>query len=493
MALRRCARPGRHDGVCPRRRGAVFHGTAVVRSVGRRTACASRPSGRLHGGSQHPRHRIQQQDDGTLETDHHDRCCNQVRLPGRGLVQGSGADEVPDAALRGAAAVGAMAIRSGGARRPVADASIAWCRRRVAVTRCGRGRRSGVAPPAGGRSDTRRIRRVGGALRRSRRAFEGLPPALLIRDAQFVRWRWLQHPDGDWQVLVAPSNDGPSIDGYIVFAVRDGQGRIVDLLATDVSAMRALVREATRLLTRQRVERVLFELADPRSWSAPGTPSPWLPPPGRRGRRCPPSGGRTGSRQRSSSSPAGTSPSPTPTTSDPFGFPVRRTQESLSRFSRRAVSASRNSKAQQRRSVTMTPGAAAGRRCVPWSAALVCRAVRVVIRARQQKSQPVGHEKVGPDSGRRSATAACAGRRVRPAGLVFATWRHRRRARSPTVRSSSTCALWAGGDTFGRQPRQEIAGCRLTPDLVAQLTEPGIAGVRAVLRCAVLLPNRHQP
>ena len=54
----------------------------------------------------------------------------------------------------------------------------------------------------------------------------------------------------------------------MAYGARENQGRIVDLLAANDAAMRALVYEATRRLAHQRVDRILLELSDPRPWAA---------------------------------------------------------------------------------------------------------------------------------------------------------------------------------------------------------------------------------
>jgi GNAT superfamily N-acetyltransferase len=67
---------------------------------------------------------------------------------------------------------------------------------------------------------------------------------------------------------VAPSADASGIDGFIVYGVQAGQGRIVDLLAVDATAMQSLLLTAIDRLSRDGVERILFELVDHRPWVA---------------------------------------------------------------------------------------------------------------------------------------------------------------------------------------------------------------------------------
>ena len=92
--------------------------------------------------------------------------------------------------------------------------------------------------------------------------------AILIRDAAYGHWRWIRHPGPPWKLMVVPRAGTESIDGYVAFALRDGQGRIADLLAWDERSMLALVRAATRQLGRDGAERIMIELIDPRPWAA---------------------------------------------------------------------------------------------------------------------------------------------------------------------------------------------------------------------------------
>jgi hypothetical protein len=74
----------------------------------------------------------------------------------------------------------------------------------------------------------------------------------VVRDAEWVRWRYFAPPDGPYTVLLAMRQGMPT--GYIAFrTVRIGGraiGRIADLFArpADVYTVRALLREATRNL-----------------------------------------------------------------------------------------------------------------------------------------------------------------------------------------------------------------------------------------------------
>jgi GNAT superfamily N-acetyltransferase len=92
--------------------------------------------------------------------------------------------------------------------------------------------------------------------------------AVVVRDARHIRWRWLDRPGPAWHMTVVPRPETSGIDGFVVYGARAGQGRIVDLLASDAAAMQSLVLAAIDRLSREGVDRILFELADPRSWSA---------------------------------------------------------------------------------------------------------------------------------------------------------------------------------------------------------------------------------
>ena len=80
------------------------------------------------------------------------------------------------------------------------------------------------------------------------------------RDARTLEWRYRQHPDSDYRVVV--TRDGSRLRGYLVLLAY-GKGRrrwakIVDLLTApgDTEAIRALTSGALRLLRDWRAERV---------------------------------------------------------------------------------------------------------------------------------------------------------------------------------------------------------------------------------------------
>lgn len=86
-----------------------------------------------------------------------------------------------------------------------------------------------------------------------------LYPAIPLRDAATLNWRYRSHPDGGYTALTLGSARG--VRGYCVFLVYDrGQrrwGKIVDLIFEpgDMEAMRALVAGALHLMRRRRAER----------------------------------------------------------------------------------------------------------------------------------------------------------------------------------------------------------------------------------------------
>jgi hypothetical protein len=78
----------------------------------------------------------------------------------------------------------------------------------------------------------------------------------VVRDAEWLGWRFLAAPDASYRVLLAEERGDPT--GYLVLRVMAGQGWIADLLSDSCSeaASRALVRAALTGLRAARVERV---------------------------------------------------------------------------------------------------------------------------------------------------------------------------------------------------------------------------------------------
>ena len=88
-----------------------------------------------------------------------------------------------------------------------------------------------------------------------------------IRDSAYLRWRWLERPEGHVTVLAARTRAG-RLSGYAVIGVEsDGAvGRVLDLLATDKASLRGLLRRSLSDLTAEGCEVVTFDYLDPRPW-----------------------------------------------------------------------------------------------------------------------------------------------------------------------------------------------------------------------------------
>jgi hypothetical protein len=87
-----------------------------------------------------------------------------------------------------------------------------------------------------------------------------LYPAICLRDARTLNWRYRHHPDGRYQVLT--TGDGSGLRGYAVLLTytrgRRRWAKLVDLLTApgDQEAIRALTAGALRTLRAWRAERV---------------------------------------------------------------------------------------------------------------------------------------------------------------------------------------------------------------------------------------------
>ena len=96
-------------------------------------------------------------------------------------------------------------------------------------------------------------------------------PVIRVRDARYLRWRWLDQPGTDWRLLAARSADG-RLRGVVAYGVdpwaEAPTGRIVDLLAGDRATTTALLAASADALARRRLTRVAFAYEDPRPWSA---------------------------------------------------------------------------------------------------------------------------------------------------------------------------------------------------------------------------------
>jgi Acetyltransferase (GNAT) domain len=92
-----------------------------------------------------------------------------------------------------------------------------------------------------------------------------------VRDAQYLRWRWLDQPGTDWK-LWAVGDLAAGTGGIVVFGVDPRhdppeRGRVVDLLAPDEPTTVALLVAAADELGRAGCKHVAFDYHDPRRWS----------------------------------------------------------------------------------------------------------------------------------------------------------------------------------------------------------------------------------
>ena len=88
-----------------------------------------------------------------------------------------------------------------------------------------------------------------------------------IRDSAYLRWRWLERPEGHVTVLSARTRSG-RLSGYAVIGVdSDGRiGRILDLLVSDKASLRGLLRRSVSDLNAEGCEVVTCDYLDPRPW-----------------------------------------------------------------------------------------------------------------------------------------------------------------------------------------------------------------------------------
>jgi hypothetical protein len=96
-------------------------------------------------------------------------------------------------------------------------------------------------------------------------------PCIRVRDARYLRWRWLDQPGTDWQLRSLPDPDS-GVRGLVAFGIDPRhdlprRGRIVDLLARDEAATVALLAAAAHELGRAGCTHVAFDYHDPRPWS----------------------------------------------------------------------------------------------------------------------------------------------------------------------------------------------------------------------------------
>jgi GNAT acetyltransferase-like protein len=96
-------------------------------------------------------------------------------------------------------------------------------------------------------------------------------PCIRIRDASYLRWRWLEQPGNRWTIAAARGSDG-ALRGLVVFgAARKSEhglrGLVADVLARDATALRALLLDAVEKLTSRGCLSVACDYLDPRPWA----------------------------------------------------------------------------------------------------------------------------------------------------------------------------------------------------------------------------------
>jgi len=98
----------------------------------------------------------------------------------------------------------------------------------------------------------------------------GFAPCIRIRDAAYLRWRWLADPRTRWEVHGVWGHDH-LLRGLVVTGVRgEGGARtgvIGDVLARDAQALRALLYNAWERLSSDGCYRVTCAYRDPRPWA----------------------------------------------------------------------------------------------------------------------------------------------------------------------------------------------------------------------------------
>ena len=89
-----------------------------------------------------------------------------------------------------------------------------------------------------------------------------------IRDAAYLRWRWLERPEGQVTVFASREKSG-RLTGWAVIGVESGGrriGRVLDLLASDRASLRGLMRRSLKDLTADDCEVITCDYLDPRRW-----------------------------------------------------------------------------------------------------------------------------------------------------------------------------------------------------------------------------------
>jgi hypothetical protein len=91
-----------------------------------------------------------------------------------------------------------------------------------------------------------------------------------IRDAAYLRWRWLEQPGAYWSLRAARDRAGRVV-GVSVLGLESGErglsGSIADLLARDRDALRALLLDGAATLGAQGARSISCFYLDPRPWA----------------------------------------------------------------------------------------------------------------------------------------------------------------------------------------------------------------------------------
>jgi hypothetical protein len=120
----------------------------------------------------------------------------------------------------------------------------------------------GAEPPASPGVSVRQLRAPEPALDEIWTRLAPAWPNGVVRDAEWLDWRYLQAPAGEYGVLLAERMGHPT--GHLAYKLAGGQGWIADLLAASASDSRALLRAALAQFRVAGVERVRALVA-PRS------------------------------------------------------------------------------------------------------------------------------------------------------------------------------------------------------------------------------------
>jgi hypothetical protein len=97
-------------------------------------------------------------------------------------------------------------------------------------------------------------------------------PCIRIRDAAYLKWRWLDQPGPEWSLVGARDRDG-HLTGWAVYGIdnrrpaRLNRGFISDVLAQDPLSLRSLLATAADRLTAAGSDLVALDYVDPRPWS----------------------------------------------------------------------------------------------------------------------------------------------------------------------------------------------------------------------------------